>query len=756
MIIKVTIFVLNLYILNVLCFESTPHNKMFSTLNHIKPKSTPETQATTVQDLISRTLPAEASLFDVKVDPDLGNNDLNDVFRLEKLASGIIQITGTTGVAAAAGFNHYLKYFCNSHISWEASQLNLPEELPDVDVTVPFNDRFRYYQNVCTTSYSFVWWDWNQWEKHIDWIALNGFNLVLAFNGQEAIWDRVYQKFNLTREDIDEHFTGPAFLAWLRMGNMRGWGGPLSSAWHDRSIVLQKQILERMRNFGMIPVLPAFAGHLPRAFRSLYPDAKMDMMGAWNGFSDEHCCPYFLDPTENLFNEIGTAFVAEQISEFGTDHVYSCDSFNENRPTSGDLTYLENVGKSIYKAMTDADSEAIWLMQNWMFVNEFDFWTLERAKSILTSVPIGKMIVLDLQSERSPQYQNLEQYFGQPFIWCMLHNFGGTLGMFGSSTMVNYGPRTARQAENSTMIGTGLTPEGINQNYVIYELMTESAWRTAPVNLTEWIESYTTRRYGSSDDNAKNAWRILQRTIYDFSESYRIMGQFVIAKSPNFQLLIQNWYPMEDLLDAWTSLLAASDNLQNSPGYLHDLVDVTRQVLQVYGDQFYTGIVDSYTVGDVHSFDYYSVTFLDLLTDLERILATNEAFLLGRWVQSAKDAAADSNEEMQFEQNAKNQITLWGPRGEILDYATKQWSGVVSNFFYPRWKMFLDYANNTLLNGETFDQSYINNQMFTELEQPFTVDQTEFPTEPTGDTIQIARNIHDKWSPIFKSSRKNY
>jgi alpha-N-acetylglucosaminidase len=203
------------------------------------------------------------------------------------------------------------------------------------------------------------------------------------------------------------------------------------------------------------------------------------------------------------------------------------------------------------------------------------------------------------------------------------------------------------------MIGTGLTPEGINQNYVIYELMTESAWRTAPVNLTEWIESYTTRRYGSSDDNAKNAWRILQvillqivedfvitllfqRTIYDFSESYRIMGQFVIAKSPNFQLsiqvlllkknnvfaaffllnkriVLQNWYPMEDLLDAWTSLLAASDNLQNSPGYLHDLVDVTRQVLQVYGDEFYTGIVDSYTVGDVHSFEYVANLIVTIL-----------------------------------------------------------------------------------------------------------------------------------------------
>lgn len=153
--------------------------------------------------------------------------------------------------------------------------------------------RFRYYQNVCTTSYSFVWWDWNQWEKHIDWMALNSFNLVLAFNGQEAIWERVYIKLNLTQNDIDEHFTGPAFLAWwviiyslfirnnyvdvksmlllklnrLRMGNIRGWGGPLSKAWHDRSIYLQKRILQRMRNLGMIPVLPAFAGHLPRAFK---------------------------------------------------------------------------------------------------------------------------------------------------------------------------------------------------------------------------------------------------------------------------------------------------------------------------------------------------------------------------------------------------------------------------------------------------------------------------------------------------------
>ena len=74
--------------------------------------------------------------------------------------------------------------------------------------------RFRYYQNVCTVSYSFAWWNWTRWEREIDWMAMSGINLALAFNGQEAIWQRVYLKMNLTQQELDEHFGGPAFLAW--------------------------------------------------------------------------------------------------------------------------------------------------------------------------------------------------------------------------------------------------------------------------------------------------------------------------------------------------------------------------------------------------------------------------------------------------------------------------------------------------------------------------------------------------------------
>jgi alpha-N-acetylglucosaminidase len=45
-------------------------------------------------------------------------------------------------------------------------------------------------------------------------MALNGINLALAMTGQEAIWQRVYSELNLTQEEVNEHFSGPAFLSW--------------------------------------------------------------------------------------------------------------------------------------------------------------------------------------------------------------------------------------------------------------------------------------------------------------------------------------------------------------------------------------------------------------------------------------------------------------------------------------------------------------------------------------------------------------
>ncbi|KOC65302.1 Alpha-N-acetylglucosaminidase, partial [Habropoda laboriosa] len=702
------------------------------TLGHIRSQTPPEIQAAAAQGVAERLLGIErAKHFVLLVNPDYGPIG-KDTFLIKKNHFGQVEILGSSGVAAAWGLHYYLKNYRNDHISWEGNQIGPYSDLPDVYEQITSNDRFRYYQNVCSFGYTSAWWQWDHWERHIDWMALNGINLALAFNGQEAIWQRVYHQLNFTTEEINEHFGGPAFLPWSRMGNIRGFGGPLSSNWHEKSLQLQHRILRRMRELGIIPVLPAFAGYVPRAFPSLFPMVNVTKNAVWNQFSDKYCCPYLLDPAEPLFQKIGELFLQTYIEEFGTDHVYNCDTFNENEPHTGQLKFLRNVGHSIYTAMNNVDRKAIWLMQGWLFVHDLLFWTEPRVEAFLTSVPLGKIIVLDLQSEQFPQYKRLNSYYGQPYIWCMLHNFGGTLGMFGSAQIISSQVMEARNTKGSTIVGTGLTPEGINQNYVIYDLMNEMAYQQESVYLDDWFESYASRRYGEWNEYTVAAWKNLGRTVYSYADSRKIRGKYVITRRPSLSLTPWTWYDREQFFHTWYVFLQPAHDMQDNTLYRHDVVDITRQALQLKADELYIDLMDAFNKKNITGFKSQAARLLELFDDLEAILASSKDFLLGRWLEMAKQLASTEAEMKLYEYNARNQITLWGPRGEIRDYGNKQWSGVVADYFKPRWTIFLDGLTTTLTNGTKLDINKINKSIFLKVEKPFTFSRKIYPTVETG------------------------
>ena len=88
------------------------------------------------------------------------------------------------------------------------------------------------------------------------------------------------------------------------MGNLDGWGGPLPVSWMESHKELQKKILKRERELGMKPVLPAFTGHVPAAFKKKFPNAKLKATNWNNGFADT----YILDSEDPLFAEIGKNF----------------------------------------------------------------------------------------------------------------------------------------------------------------------------------------------------------------------------------------------------------------------------------------------------------------------------------------------------------------------------------------------------------------------------------------------------------------
>lgn len=76
-------------------------------------------------------------------------------------------------------------------------------------------------------------------------------------------------------------------------------------------------------------------------------------------------------------------------------------------------------------------------MQGWLFYYEATFWGEKQIEAMVTSVPQGKLLLLDLFSEIHPVYPRANGYYGQPFLWCMLHNFGGTIGMYGAFNQIN-------------------------------------------------------------------------------------------------------------------------------------------------------------------------------------------------------------------------------------------------------------------------------------------------------------------------------
>ena len=123
-----------------------------------------------------------------------------------------------------------------------------------------------------------VWWDWERWQREIDWMAMSGINLPLAFTGQEAVLDTVYRdRYNISQAGRDAFFSGPAFPGLESHGQHAWLCGPLPVRWNEGQAALQKKILRAMRALGMAPVLAGFSGACRRssgAIRGVLPPGR--------------------------------------------------------------------------------------------------------------------------------------------------------------------------------------------------------------------------------------------------------------------------------------------------------------------------------------------------------------------------------------------------------------------------------------------------------------------------------------------------
>lgn len=636
-----------------------------------------------------------------------------DFFELDQKGDKVV-IRGNNYVSIATGINWYLKYYAGIHLSWNGMTADLPSQLPPVlkkerhETTLPY----RYDLNYCTYSYTMAFWDWERWEKEIDWMALHGINLPLAITGTDVVWYQVLNRLGYSKEEINSFIAGPAFQAWWLMNNLEGWGGPNPDSWYKQQADLQKKIVKRMREYGIEPVLPGYSGMVPH-------DAKEKLQlnvqnpGLWCAYNR----PAFLQPTDPRFGEIATIYYEEMNKLYGKANYYSMDPFHEGGSTKG--VDLQKSGEEIMKQMKKNNPAAKWVIMA---------WGSNPHPQMIESLHAGDMIVLDLFSESRPQWGDPKSTwyrksgFGQhDWLYCMLLNYGGNVGLHGKMQHVIESFYEAKEgAFGGTMKGIGMTPEGIENNPVMYELLLELPWRNKAFDKDTWLDHYTQARYGKDCKEVKQAWRILSNSIYNCPDASTQQGthESVFCARPSLQAYqVSSWsemsdyYDPEDVIEAARLMVSVADQFIGNNNFEYDLIDIVRQAIAEKGRLLLKSIRSAYHLGDQLLYRHLSDQFLDLILLQDELLSTRSEFKVGSWIAQARNKGITEAEKDLYEWNARVQITTWGNRtasekGGLRDYAHREWSGLLKDVYYVRWKTFFDQGPDSQVDYYAMDEKW--------------------------------------------------
>ena len=696
-----------------------------------------------------------------------------------QVKSGRLHVEGSSPVALVRGTYAYLNRLGRLSVSWDGNRAAPLGVLPDdrgPRVESPFLS--RAYLNTCTYGYTTPWWGWARWEREIDWMAAHGVDMPLALEGQEYVWRALWREQGLDDATIGRSLSGAPFLPWQRMGNIEGYRAPLQPGWIEKKHQLQIRILTRMRALGMTPILPAFAGYVPKAFADRHPEARIYRMRAWEGFHET----YWLDPSDPLFAKLAARFVQLYTSTYGAGDHYLADAFNEMVPpiaddgsdaratAYGDSTAnkvsgqslslptdvrnrrLAAYGERLYQSITTAAPGATWVMQGWLFGADKTFWTPDAIAAFLSRVPDKGMLILDIGNDRYPGvWRDTQAFDGKPWVYGYVHNYGGSNPVYGDLQF--YRDDVSRLVANQAkgrLSGFGLFPEGLHTNSIVYEEAYDLAWSNGGTSLDDWLTRYTRARYGHTSPAILTAWRDIvagtYQTRYWTPRWWKDRaGAYLFFKRPS---LDGDTYPdapgdPAELRRGVESLLAQAPWLRGAPLYRFDLVELTRHYASLRLDDALRHAIASYKAGDIASGDKSAAQVRRLALAIDHLMGAQPESLAS-WIADARAYADTPAQAKAYVADAKAQVTIWGGDGNLTDYASKAWAGMYAYYYLPRWTLFLDALRAAAVTGKPLDEA-ATRQAIMAWERKWVADDIVYrhvmPKNPVGEARALMQDL---------------
>lgn len=402
--------------------------------------------------------------------------------------------------------------------------------------------------------------------------------------------------------------------------------------------------------------------------------------------------------------------------------------------------------------MALADTDATWLMMTWIYYFEKEHWTLPRIEAFLKAVPDSKLMLLDYYCEKAEVWKMTNSYFGKPFIWCYLGNFGGNTMLTGNLQTIHDSLENALQHNKANLVGIGSTLEGFVNNPQMFEYVFEKAWSSSETYPEQWISHWANRRVGIKDANVQEAWRLLHKNVY---VSPSELGQATLTNARPTLEGSGNWttnpaiaYDNTILFHAWKALLLAKPKNRNA--YRYDLVNIGRQVLGNHFLNVRDAFTKAYRSQNLTELKKQGNSLLEILADMEALTSCHKSFLLGKWLEEAKKMGITPAEKQYYEKNARTLLTTWGTQGQSLnDYGNRTWVGLLKGYYTPRWKMFVEGVIDATKHRQAFDEKAFHRKV-TQFEWEWTSQKELYNSRPKGDAFQLSQQLIKKYQAAIQ------
>lgn len=608
--------------------------------------------------LMNRIAPGKSKYFQFVLENGKGSRNFFEV----SSSKDRIRIRGNSYVSIASGLNWYLKNYCGVSYAYYDSILSLPEQLPmPQDLTYK-----ETYMQIGYNSYDFgqrLFWNWQDWEKEIDRMALNGVNVCPVFIGVESVWTDFLDHYGMTEEQISQYLFHT---------------DRIPKEWLKRQKNLQERIIRRMQQLGISPVYPAFTGVVPQQITEGKNIITLTTPTPQQILRQERV----ISTDEPLFAEMAKQWYGSYEKTYGKAPFYWGGTNGQDLPSD------------IQKCLQRSEPEASWLVPIDSHIQKgFSTKGMDLTKTVL--------LYQDMQSDTD--WKNMSATKTLPWIWNWNCSDTQTEQPASLHEALNQPEKASNNPETaSNILGIGSRMNGSNDFPLAYNLIHNRRWQPEVIDLRDELRRELEMRYGACDSMVLNAWLQLTDTDLHYDPT-----QSIITRRPSFELIdelqsdsLTAATRYRKIADALDGLLRFKERYNGNANYRRDLIRLTAQLQELQAQQLYRQFYASFQKRDVEQMKQAQEAFLSLINKTDSLRSLEPSLCWNYWVKQGVQDAKGKKLDL-----GTWCLTLLRKQEQDQD-CVPALSGLLKEYCYPRWELFFNWTLRKVQGGRIAPPQY--------------------------------------------------